>query len=178
MKLGLIPSCALQCCASLVEDGSSYSLPSHTLSEVKNSRSYVVFREACLRWAHICAHNWIAVNLSKVYSPTRITCTHKVCSTMHLLRKFWYQTLTWRSTLHDSSQNRIEVSYLLPHKLTCTQDFISYVPTIRINQARAPTCTPSPQLTYKPSQKEMINECRLASGSKRHYDERHLESPQ
>ena len=52
-----------------------------------------------------------------------------------------------RTTKSDSSLLPI----ILPHKLPCTR-FYKYVPTIRINQARAPTCTPSPQATCKQQQ--------------------------
>ena len=62
MKLGLVPSCALVWRAKIVALDVSYNLVSSTALEVKNSRRYILFREASLKWTYIYVHNWIAVN--------------------------------------------------------------------------------------------------------------------
>ena len=63
MILGLVPSCALKWRAKIVALDVSYNLVSSTALEVKNSRRYILFREASLKWTYIYVHNWIAVKI-------------------------------------------------------------------------------------------------------------------
>ena len=67
-EIGLVPSCALVWCAKIVALDVSYNLVSSTALEVKNSRRYILFREASLKWTYIYVHNWIAVNRYKIFS--------------------------------------------------------------------------------------------------------------
>ena len=72
MILNFNASCAMKCRTIIVALDSSYNLPSRTLSEVKNSRSYIVFCEASLKWTHICVLSWIAVKKTEITIDTTI----------------------------------------------------------------------------------------------------------
>ena len=61
MKLGLVPSCALVWRAKIVALDVSYNLVSSTALEVKNSRRYILFHEASLKWTYIYVHSCIPV---------------------------------------------------------------------------------------------------------------------
>ena len=72
MKLGLVPSCALVWRAKIVALDVSYNLVSSTALEVKNSRRYILFREASLKWTYIYVHNLIAVKSVQPYSEVMV----------------------------------------------------------------------------------------------------------
>ena len=96
IKLGLLPSGALFWRAKIVALDVSYNLASSTALEVKNSRRYILFREANLKWTYIYVHNWIAVKY-----PVRSLNTWGTFSKYHmaLLDMTWYH-VPWEQDLH------------------------------------------------------------------------------